>query len=218
MEYLRIFNNPDFGEVRTYTDPDGTVLLCGPDITRILGYKNSSKALSDHCKGVTKRYTPTTGGNQAINFITKGDLIRLAANSALPGTEKFESWIFDEVIPSVIEHGLYATPATVDAIIADPDFGIRLLTAFKEEQVKNKALAAEKNKLQIELDYSKEWYSIKRVAALNGVSWKSLDWHRLKDRSVQMGYGVKKVFDANYGEVNTYHCDVWEAVYPQYEL
>lgn len=72
--------------------------------------------------------------------------------------------------------------------------------------------------LQAQLDTSKEWYSIKRVAALNGVFWKRFDWRKLKTVGESMGYEVKKIFDANYGEVNTYHKNVWEAVYPEYEL
>ena len=72
--------------------------------------------------------------------------------------------------------------------------------------------------LQAQLDTSKDWYSIKRVAALNGVPWKTFKWRRLKAAGDKMGYEVKKIFDANYGEVNTYHRSVWEAVYPDYEL
>lgn len=72
--------------------------------------------------------------------------------------------------------------------------------------------------LQAQLDTSKDWYSIKRVAALNGVSFKTFDWRKLKRIGEQMGYEVKKIFDANYGEVNTYHKAVWEVAYPQYEL
>lgn len=72
--------------------------------------------------------------------------------------------------------------------------------------------------LETELDRSKEWYSIKRVAQLNGVSYKVFDWRRLKLESQRQGYGVKKIFDANYGEVNTYHMNVWETVYPEMEL
>lgn len=72
--------------------------------------------------------------------------------------------------------------------------------------------------LQAQLDTSKDWYSIKRVAALNGVSWKTFKWRKLKEAGDRMGYDVKKIFDANYGEVNTYHKDVWSAVYPDYEL
>ena len=72
--------------------------------------------------------------------------------------------------------------------------------------------------LETELDRSKEWYSIKRVAHLNGVSYKVFDWRRLKLESQRQGHGVKKIFDANYGEVNTYHMRVWEKVYPNMEL
>lgn len=72
--------------------------------------------------------------------------------------------------------------------------------------------------LQAQLDTSKDWYSIKRVAALNNVSWKTFKWRKLKEAGECMGYAVKKIFDANYGEVNAYHKDVWEAVYPDYEL
>ena len=72
--------------------------------------------------------------------------------------------------------------------------------------------------LKRQLDVSKDWYSIKRVAALNGVSWKTFKWRKLKAAGERLGYEVKKVFDANYGEVNTYHKDVWSAVYPDYEL
>lgn len=72
--------------------------------------------------------------------------------------------------------------------------------------------------LKTQLDTSKDWYSIKRVAALNGVSWKTFKWRKLKEIGEQMGYEVKKIFDANYGEVNTYHKEVWEACYPEYEL
>lgn len=72
--------------------------------------------------------------------------------------------------------------------------------------------------LKAQLDTSKDWYSIKRVAALNSVSWKKFDWRKLKRIGEEMGYEVKKIFDANYGEVNTYHKTVWEKAYPQYEL
>ena len=72
--------------------------------------------------------------------------------------------------------------------------------------------------LQIELDTGKECYSVKRVAALNDVSHKTFDWRRLKEQSARQGIGIRKIFDANYGEVNTYHQSVWESVYPEYEL
>lgn len=84
----------------------------------------------------TKRYIPhpqSKTKDLEVNVIPQGDIMRLAANSELPGAEKFEIWIFDEVIPSVLNHGIYATDKVIDDILNDPDFGIKLLTKLKEE-------------------------------------------------------------------------------------
>ena len=107
---LQMFSNPRFGEVRTI-EVDGNVLFCGSDIAKALGYANPSKALSDHCKGVTKRYTLTDGGKQEMSFIPEGDIYRLAARSKLPGADEFERWIFDEVLPSIRKTGGYNAAA-----------------------------------------------------------------------------------------------------------
>lgn len=106
MQNLMTFSNPDFGEIRTIEE-NGGVLFCGSDVAKALGYTNPSKAINDHCKGITKRYTPTAGGEQELSFITEGDIYRLAARSKLPGAEKFEIWIFDEVLPSIRKNGGY---------------------------------------------------------------------------------------------------------------
>lgn len=113
MNELMIFNNPKFGNIRTITE-DGRTLFCGSDVAKALGYKNPSKALSDHCKGVTKRYTPTKSGEQEMNFIPEGDIYRLAAKSELPGADDFERWIFDEVLPSIRKTGAYSTNVLTD--------------------------------------------------------------------------------------------------------
>lgn len=92
------------------------------------------------------------------------------------------------------------------------------LRAYADEVERRQIAEQEKEKLQQELDYSKDWYSIKRVAAMNDVDWRTFKWRKLKEKSIELGYGVKKIFDANYGEVNTYHRDVWESTYPEYEI
>lgn len=139
MSELQIFENTDFGKIRTYKEPDGSVLLVAMDVAAALGYSNVRDAIKRHCKGVVKRDTLTEGGTQAMNCIPQGDVIRLAASSKLPGAEKFESWIFDEVIPSVLEHGLYA----VDQLLDNPDLAIQAFTALKEERAKRSALETE---------------------------------------------------------------------------
>lgn len=109
MNEIQIFNNPQFGEVRTI-DENGKVLFCAKDVAAALGYSNTKDAITRHCKGVVKRDLPTNGGVQATNFIPEGDIYRLAAKSELPGADKFESWIFDEVLPAIRKTGTYAIP------------------------------------------------------------------------------------------------------------
>ena len=106
MNELQIFENPMFGAIRTLKD-GGKVLFCAKDIAVALGYKRPKDAIAAHCKGAVKRRSLTGGGEQEMNFIPEGDIYRLAAKSELPGADKFESWIFDEVLPSIRKHGVY---------------------------------------------------------------------------------------------------------------
>ena len=108
MNELTVFNSPEFGQVRTIEE-DGKVLFCGSDVAKALGYKNPTKAIADHCKGTIERRTnDSLGRQQNMKFIPEGDIYRLAAKSELPGADKFESWIFDEVIPSIRKKGSYS--------------------------------------------------------------------------------------------------------------
>lgn len=138
---LQIFENKQFGQIRTI-DEDGKVLFCAKDVAAALGYKRPADAITAHCKGSVIRRLPTAGGEQDAKFIPEGDIYRLAAKSELPGADKFESWIFDEVLPSIRKHGAYMTPETLEAAILNPDTMIQLCTALKEEQDKRKVLEA----------------------------------------------------------------------------
>ena len=139
---LQIFNNPEFGEIRTIEE-DGRVLFCGSDVAKALGYTNPSKALSDHCKGVTKRYTPTKSGTQEMSFIPESDVYRLSFGSKLPNAERLTDWIVEEVIPAIRKHGAYMTPEVIERTLTDPDYIIQLATTLKEERQKRKALESE---------------------------------------------------------------------------
>lgn len=212
MNELIIFNNPEFGEIRT-VEVNGEPWFVGKDVATALGYKNPQEAVRNHVddeeKGVSEILTP--GGKQTVPVINESGLYSLALSSKLPDAKRFKRWITSEVIPSIRKHGAYMTPETLEAAIMNPDIMIRLCTVLKEEQDRRKSLEAE-------LGRSKEWYSIKRVARMNGRSHKDFDWRKLKKASERMGYGVRKIFDANYGEVNIYHMKVWESVYPNMEI
>ena len=212
MNNIQIFNNPEFGKVRTIVQ-NNEPWFVGKDVADALGYKETAKAIrervDDDDKGVSILDTP--GGKQKMTIINESGLYSLILSSKLPTARKFKHWVTSEVLPDIRKHGLYAKQSVIDMMINDPDSCIALLTKYKEEK-------QEKERLQAELDYSKEWYSIKRVAKLNDISWKSISWRKLKQASADIGIGVKKIFDANYGEVNTYHVKAWEVAYPELEL
>lgn len=149
MNEIQIFNHSDFGEVRTINE-NGNVLFCGSDVAKSLGYANPSKALADHCKGVTKRYTPTKSGEQEMSFIPESDLYRLVFRSKLPSAEKFTDWVTAEVLPSIRKHGAYMTPETLQAAILNPDTMIQLCQQLKAEQDKNKVLQIQNSQLTVD--------------------------------------------------------------------
>lgn len=111
MNELQIFNSGEFGEIRTI-EIDGKPYFVGTDVAKALGYSNPRKAILDHCKGVTKRDTPTSSGIQSMSYINEGDLYRLIMKSKLPSAEKFESWVMDEVLPTIRKAGSYQKPLT----------------------------------------------------------------------------------------------------------
>ena len=143
MNQISIFTYEN-ANVRTTMAEDGTPLFCGKDIASILGYTNTTDALKRHCKGVVKHYPlETPGGTQQVRFITEPDLYRLITHSKLPEAEKFERWVFEEVLPSIRKHGMYATPATIEDMLANPDIMISALMCLKEERAARAQAEAE---------------------------------------------------------------------------
>ena len=156
---LQIFNNTEFGEVRII-NIDGKPYAVGADVARALGYAKPQNAVSLHCphalkQGIGVQTGTKSDGTPAIQnidmlVIPEGDVYRLIARSQLPSAEKFERWVFDEVLPSIRKHGAYMTPDTLDRMINSPEFGIKLLTALKDEREKRVIIEAENKQLQEE--------------------------------------------------------------------
>ena len=111
MNELQIFQNPEFGEIRTI-ECDGEPWFVGKDVAAALGYSNPRKALADHVddedKGVTKR--DTLGGTQEMTIINESGLYSLVLSSKLPTAKAFKRWITSEVIPSIRKTGGYQIP------------------------------------------------------------------------------------------------------------
>lgn len=137
MEELQVFNNEEFGEIRTVTKNNKTY-FAGSDVASALGYAIPHKAVQTHCKGVLKWNIPTKRGNQDVLFIPEGDVYRLIMRSKLPAAEKFESWVMDEVIPSIRKNGGYIANQenmTPEQIVANALIVAQNIISQKDKQI-----------------------------------------------------------------------------------
>lgn len=150
---LTVFNNADFGEIRTLEE-NGTVLFNGSDVAKALNYSNPRDAVSRHCRCVVKRDVPHPQASDKtleMLFIPEGDVYRLIARSKLPTAERFESWVFDEVLPSIRKNGGYI--AGQETLSPEELMAKALLVAQKTIEEKDKLIscAAEQAKLNAPL-------------------------------------------------------------------
>ena len=145
MEKLEIFKDDTFGEINIL-GINGREYFQSNQCALILGYSNPHAAIKRHTKYAFKHKVLTSGGNQEVIFIPESDLFRLIVHSKLPYAEKFEKWVFEEILPSIRSKGIYATPKVVEEGLKDPTTIENLLTELKEE----------KENLLVELEESKE--------------------------------------------------------------
>lgn len=145
MNELQVFESAQFGQVRT-VQKDGEPWFVAADVCRALEITNSGNAISrlDEDEKMTIRSTDShsgeRGGAQMMSIVNEPGLYSLVLGSRKPEAKSFKRWITHEVIPSIRRHGAYATDSTIDRIIDDPDFGIRLLGQLKQEREARRAL------------------------------------------------------------------------------
>ena len=128
MNNLQVFENKEFGEIRTLQE-DGNIWFCGADVCRALGFvKSATQVIQMHCKtpGVLKRYIGVQTGlkkdgspaTQKVSmiYINEPNLYRLIIHSRLPAAEKFEKWVFEEVLPAIRQNGCYGYPSKATSV------------------------------------------------------------------------------------------------------
>ena len=138
MNDIQIFNNSEFGDIRSL-EIDGKPYFVANDVAKALGYVETAKAIRTHCKGVSEMDIPTNGGIQVMKIIPEGDIYRLIIRSSLPSAEKFEHWVFDEVIPNIRKTGGYNLPQTYP----------EALRALADQAEKAEKLLIQNNELQL---------------------------------------------------------------------
>ncbi len=157
MNQMEIFKNPEFGSVRVIEE-NGKYLFCGVDVAKALGYTKPQNAIDRHCPHALKRGIGVQTGKKAdgtpavqmveMLFIPEGDVYRLIVHSKLPSAERFERWVFDEVLPSIHQHGAYLTREKLWEVATSPEALLKLCSDLLAEREKNAALQADNARLQ----------------------------------------------------------------------
>lgn len=194
MNELQIFENPEFGKVRT-VEIDGEPWFVASDIAKTLGYRDSSaltRRIDDDDKGTQK--VSTLGGEQNMTVINESGLYSAIIGSNLDSAKRFKHWVTSEVLPAIRKHGIYATDDVMDNILNNPDFGIRLLTQLKEER---DARAKAENTVAI-LTHVNKTYTMTEIAKELGFK-SAMELNRvLRDRHIQFKSNGTWVFYSKY--------------------
>ena len=140
MNEITIFQNQEFGAIRTIRGEQGEPLFCAKDVCDALKHTNSRRAIAKLVDegDVTKRYTPTKSGNQVMTFINESGLYALILSSKLESAKRFKHWVTSEVLPSIRKQGGYmiARPDESDEIILARALQIMQATlARRDEQI-----------------------------------------------------------------------------------
>lgn len=150
MSQIEVFNNEEFGSIRVIEE-NGKYLFCGLDAAKALGYKDTVNALKAHCSkdGVAFYHlTDSLGREQKAKFISEGNLYRLIVHSKLPSAERFERWVFDEVLPTIRQYGAYLTREKLWEVATSPEALLKLCSDLLAEREKNAALREDNARLQ----------------------------------------------------------------------
>ncbi|GAA6502956.1 phage antirepressor [Blautia parvula] len=146
MNELKIFENAEFGQVRTVTI-DNEPWFVGKDVAEALGYAKARNAIASHVSDEDKKDAPiqgTPGGTQTMTMINESGLYALIFGSKLEAAKRFKHWVTSEVLPAIRKHGAYA----VDELLNNPDMAIKAFTALKEERERNKLLQADNARMK----------------------------------------------------------------------
>ena len=148
MNEIQVFNNPQFGAVRTAGTADNP-MFCLADVCQAIGITNARNVKSrlDE-EDVHLVDTPTAGGTQQITFVTESGLYDVIIRSDSEQAKPFRKWVTSEVLPSIRKHGMYATEATVESMLNDPENAILMLQAYQSERKERLAAQQQVEKLE----------------------------------------------------------------------
>lgn len=192
------YERTEFGTIRTMSI-DGEPWFVANDVAKSLGYANPSDATNKHCKRSEMRWgSDSLGRRTEFKVIPESDLYRLIAKSQLPEAEKFESWIFDEVLPSIRKNGGYI--ANQEELSPEEIVAKALIVAENIIIQKEKELEEKRKKIAI-LSHVNKTYTMTEIAKeLNMKSAIELN-KRLADMKIQYKINGTWVFYSDYSNL-----------------
>ena len=232
---IQVFQNEEFGKLEVLM-LGGKPHFPAADCAKVLGYKNPHKALNDHCPHRTKCEVEVQTGVKADGrpalqrvkkmYIPEGDLYRLILRSKLPVASRFETFVCDEVLPAIRQHGAYITADTLERMRSDTAFADELLERLAAEQAKNKDLMDYVNTLQpkayycdvvlqssyampvsvIAKDYGMSAFAFNKLLHELGVQYKVGGTWLLYKEYANCGYTVSKTYLVGDEEVSVHTC------------
>ena len=206
MNDLAVFNNPDFGSVRTLMVGDVPYFV-GKDLTTILGYANPSKALSDHVDEEDKLNNDSLSslGQRGGWLINESGLYSLILSSKMPNAKQFKRWVTNDVLPSIRKHGVYATNDFIKKSLEDPAWAISVLQELQAKEEKIAIQAQQISEMQPKASYydlilqNKSTLPITKIAKDYGMSGRKMN-DLLHDLGIQYKMGKTWILYQEYAD------------------
>lgn len=144
---------------------DGEPWFVGKDVCRVLGYADPVNAMKQHCRGVVKRHPiiDRLGRRQEVRILSEPDVMRLICGSKLPAAERFERWVFEEVLPAIRRTGRYAP--LEDALADDPNMVMARGLIAADKLIKQKDAQIAELEAQIDRDHDKVVFAERLLAS-----------------------------------------------------
>jgi prophage antirepressor-like protein len=140
MEQLEIFQNPEFGTIRTIRDDKGEPLFCGKDVAVALGYKKPENAIAVHVEDEDKTSTLIQGSGSnyksKTTFINESGLYALILSSKLESARRFKHWVTAEVLPAIRKQGGYMVARTDESDEVIMARALQIMQAIQRKVIK----------------------------------------------------------------------------------